>query len=410
MKELYCKTPKLFYIRMIVLPLFFIVFICTVSCGNSVRKSKAGDNAPLESAIVNMDDLSQIRKGTKNIPITINLTHTEDEDLRQLVDAEYEITFETEKDIYIDINSGYYKRYTSGTRFKTEKLAVFEKSENVEYLTVCLDVVNNTNERVSVQELDLNIIESKPDTIPLIYICTTEDQSNSIYFVNESWFDWTGFTFSYSLLKNGEPFNGHYRNSRHIPYFSSYTIINLLPDMKSMGYDFDGLIESLHAPYYAYVTNDEASSDEEINYVQFSITEDDEDFLYFQNKFSPFGLKKDHFGEYVGFATLYGSVKFDDVDFEVDFIAEISLSTSAGFGAVSYENDRFDVKLKSSGSDYMLRYPYTTVIEPYGAEMIKLSVVADKSSSHKFYVDIKNDNGLSIRSKDIYFHYYFPQN
>ena len=140
------------------------------------------------------------------------------------------------------------------------------------------------------------------------------------------------------------------------------------------------------------------------------ITEEDDNFGYFQNRFKPFRLKKGNFDEYVGSATLYGSIKFDDSDFKVDFIAEICLSTSGGFGALSYENDKFDVKLKSSGEDYTIRLPYTTVIEPYGTEMIKLSIKSDKSSLHRFHVDIKNDNGLKIRSKDVHFHHYYPKN
>lgn len=391
--------------------LFFIVVISLVyiSCGNSPKRSSTSDDNRTETAIVKTNNSKGITKEIVDIPVAINLIHTDDEDMRQLVDAEYEVTRETDKDICIDINSIYYKRYTSGARFKADQLAFFENSENVENLTLSLDIVNNTSEKLSIKELDINIIESKPDTIPLIYICTTEKVSNSIYFVNESWFNWKGFTFSYSLLKNGESFDGHYKNKRHVSYFDSYTIINLLPDMISMGYDYDGLKESLKT-HYPYSTDDENSDDWLSKCVVFSITEEDENFHYFQNKFEPFGLKKDKFDEYVGSATLYGSIIFDSVNYKVDFIAEISLSTSAGFGAVSYENDKFDVKLRSFGNDYMLRYPYTTIIEPYGAEMIKLSVVADKSSSHKFQIDIKNDNGLKIKSKEIHFHYYCPKN
>lgn len=391
--------------------LFFIVVISLVyiSCGNSPKRSSTSDDNRTETAIVKTNNSKGITKEIVDIPIAINLIHTDDEDMRQLVDAEYEVKRETDKDICIDINSIYYKRYTSGARFKADQLASFENSENVENLTLSLDIVNNTSEKLSIKELDINIIESKPDTIPLIYICTTEEVSNSIYFVNESWFNWKGFTFSYSLLKNGESFDGHYKKKRHVSYFDSYTIINLLPDMISMGYDYDGLKESLKTNY-PYSTDDENSDDWPSKCVVFSITEEDENFHYFQNKFEPFGLKKDNFDEYVGSATLYGSIIFDNINYKVDFIAEISLSTSAGFGAVSYENDKFDVKLRSFGDDYMLRYPYTTIIEPYGAEMIKLSVVADKSSSHKFQIDIKNDNGLKIKSKEIHFHYYCPKN
>lgn len=60
---------------------------------------------------------------TIDIPIAIFLSHTEEEDMKQLVDAEYEVIRETEKDIYIDINSEYYKNYISGYRFIAPQLA-----------------------------------------------------------------------------------------------------------------------------------------------------------------------------------------------------------------------------------------------------------------------------------------------
>lgn len=385
-----------------------VISMVAVSCGNSSKKNISSEDNQMEANLIGTGGLDEIAEESIDIPVAINLIHTEDEDMKQLVDAEYEVTHETDKDIYIDINSRYYKHYMSGTRFKADQLAFFENSENVEYLTMNLDIVNNTDERLSIKELNIKVDESRPDTIPLIYICTTEEVSNSIYFVNESWFNWKGFTFSYSILKHGESFNGRYKSHCHIPFFSEYKVVNLLPDMKMMGYDFDGLLESLKKRY-SNDNYDDLKESENDGCVMFYITKDDADFDYYQEKFRPFGLKKD-FDEYVGFATLYGSIKFDDSDFKVDFIAEISLSTSAGFGAMSYENDKFDIMLKSSGKDYMLRFPYTTVIEPYGAEMIKLSVKADKSSQHRFHIDIKNDNELSIRSKEIHFHHYFPKN
>ena len=408
-KNCYMKLPFFFTSGMEFLLCLVVLSMVSVSCGNSSKKNTSSDDNQMEANLIGTDGLDEIAEESIDIPIPINLIHTEDEDMKQLVDAEYEVTHETDKDVFIDINSRYYKHYMSGTRFMADKIAVFENSENVEYLTMNLDVVNNTSERLSIKELNIKVDESKPDTTPLIYICTTEEVSNSIYFVNESWLNWKGFTFSYSLMKSGESFDGQYKKKRHIPYFDSYTIIDLLPDMISMGYDYDGLIKSIKT-LYPHSSDDEDTDDVSGKCVELYITEEDDNFGYFQNKFEPFRLKKGDFDEYVGSATLYGSIKFDDSDFKVDFIAEISLSTSGGFGALSYENDKFDVKLQSSGEDYTIRLPYTTVIEPYGTEMIKLSIKADKSSLHRFHVDIKNDNGLKIRSKDVHFHHYYPKN
>ena len=418
MKKLRCtKIIRDFTSTLVFSSFFIVISLVYISCGNSSKKNSTSEDSQMEATIAASNGMEEIIEEYIDIPIAINLSHTEDEDMKQLVDAEYEVTHETDKDIYIDTNSEYYKKYISGHRFMASKLAFFENSENAEYLTMDLDIVNNTNERLSIDELNVIVDESVPDTLPVIYICTTENYSNCIYFVNESWFNWEGFTFSYSILSKNESFGGGYKKHRHISFFDNYTIVDLLPDMKEMGYDFDELVNCikmrnirLNREKNTEWDTDPIVHDEHEHYLGFCINPDDDDFLFFQEKFKPFELKKDIFDEYVGMASLYGSIKFDNSDFVVDFIAEISLSTSGSFGALSYENDKFDVKLKSFGSDYKLQYPYTTVIEPNGTEMIKLTVNADKSSSHKFHVDVKNDNGLKIRSKNIHFHHYYPKN
>lgn len=425
MKELLCTKNRLFFTPTMKLSLHFIVMsLFCVSCGNSSKKSSPSMDSQMEASIImqnsiedSIEDITEDITEDIDIPIAINLSHTEDEDMKQLVDAEYEVIRETDKDMYIDINSDYYKEYFSGHRFMASQLAFFEHSENVEYLTMDLDIVNNTNERLNINELNIIVDESIPDTLPVIYICTTENYSNCIYFVNESWFNWKGFTFSYSILSKDESFDGKYKKHRHITFFDKYAIIDLLPDMKEMGYNYEELVNCIRNRNIRFNRENNTDwdtepidHDEDAHHLTFYINSNDDEFAFFQEKFRPFELREDTFNEYVGTASLYGSIKFDNSDFVVDFIADISLSTSGGFGALSYANDKFDVELKSFGNDYELRYPYTTVIEPYGAEMIKLTVNADKSSSHKFYVDVKNGNGLKIRSKNIHFHHYYPKN
>lgn len=406
--------------------LFSVLIIATTftltACGNSSIKTKNkqnNDNNPVTSSVLSDNALDMILEKSINIPISINLIHTDDEDMKQLVDAEYVVTKETDQDIYIDINSEYYKKYKSGKRFFAPNLAVFEKSENAEFLTLGLDIVNNTKNQLDINEMNLIVAESKPDTIPLIYICTTEEHSNSIYFVNESWFNWGGLTFSYSILEKGESFNGKYKKSKHIPFFNQYTIVNLLPDMMEMGYDFDDLVKSIREYNMKKIKNSDTEwngepweDDEYYSLLHFYIKKEDPDFVYFQSKFWPFELKEDDDieGGCTGIATLYGLLKFDNIDYPIEFIAEISLSTSGEFGGLSYENDSFDVKLKSLGTSYTLRYPYTTVIEPYGSEYVKLTVTADKSSTHRFFIDLKTNNDIRVRSKNIHFHHYFPKN
>lgn len=362
---------------------FFLVLFLLVSCGNN-----SGGTASLIHDGLAESEIS-------DIPISINLAHTEDEYLKQFNPVEYRITKESDKDITIDINSDYYKKYMSGRRFLVPKDAVLS-TEILEYLTLNMDVVNNTDNKLDISGLEICVDESEPDSEPFVYIRTSEDMSNSISFINGSWFNWQGFTFSYRILKRGESFDGNYNKRKHISFFDNYITIDLLPDMKELGYDFDGLLQrgliscnyQEDGRYHVFYEGESSSM---------------------RNVFAPFEVKKVDEYNSEGYATLYGTIQFDNSDVKIDFIAKVSLFTD-GLGAVSYENDRFDVQLKSSGTNYVLKYPYTTVIEPHGAEMVKLVVSAKQSSHHNFYIRLRNGNDLNIRTKDIHFHHFFPKN
>ncbi len=350
------------------------------------------------------------------LPISISLFHS---DVVEEYDiTKYNITSETEDAISIDIHPRYCDTYLSGTRFEARKSMVFWRSEEVEYLTMNLDIANHTKDSLSINELNLIVNESKPDSVPIVYICTTEYFSNYIQFVNASWFDWKGFTFSYTILKKGETFNGEYQRSQHVPYFDDSVRINLLPDMEEMGYDFEGLVAAIRernierkkGDYAEWEVNPIRQDDyRHLLLLLREYDDDDDDLQFLQDKFSPFELKLGNYWDYEGTATLYGTLQFDDTDFSVDFIAEISLCTHGDTADVRYENDEYNVALKSHGSNYTLKYPYTTVIEPYGRDTIQLSVIAEKPSTHTFHIDVKNDNGYHIRSKDIHFHHYYPK-
>lgn len=129
MKHFYNMTFKHLYMQMLILFLYFLVCMCAISCGNSSQKTKVRSKSSLTENSVNTNVLNLIRKEKNDIPVAINISHTEDEDIRQLLDAEYEITLETDDDIYIDINSDYYNRYSSGTRFRADQLAFLKRAK-----------------------------------------------------------------------------------------------------------------------------------------------------------------------------------------------------------------------------------------------------------------------------------------
>lgn len=337
----------------------------------------------------------------------------------------FKIKNEIEDTLFIDATSWYYDQYVSGHRFKVGQAVKsdFEKYRGL--LNLEMDVVNNSENKLDIEELELCVEKSEPDTLPFIYIYTAYDISNTISFNNESWFDWSGFTFSYSILKDNEEFDNVYRQKKYLKYFETDTTINLLPNLLELGYDFKKICrecDKQHSAKFDYKSyqnlcddkvNFKSQNTETERYDCICLQYDAEDYRRKKDKliqlFSPFSVVE-HFSSYEGRAKLFGKIEFDNTDFKIEFEADIVLSTDCGFGAGGWENDRFDVELRTSDTNYTLRYPYTTVIEPYGAEMVKLRVNAKKSSNHLFYISLKNGNDLNIRSKNVKLHYLSPPN
>lgn len=396
---------------------FFLILLSSFLFSLISCDSKKNENHQTLNASV-IPDVSKQESIQIDIPISVNLKHTGDAEYLPENYGKYKIIKETENTISIDVEEDYYSRYTSGRRFNTDLWAFYDGGFTfVENLTLNLDIVNNSDQTLDISQLDVVVDESSIDLMPVIHICTTKTKSNSITFVNDSWFNWKGMTFSYSLLKDGEKFDGKYKKSKYIPYFEDELTFDLLPDMKEMGYNLDRLIQAIKM----YDQNREKGNIEKNYnpwiiedgdaYLNFAIRKDDPKFQALNNMFNPFSLKNGDMDddEYEGAATLYGTLKFDNSNFKFDFIATVSLSFVGDLGAGSYENDRFNVKLRPEGKNYTIEFPYTTVIKPYGTEMVTLTLFVPKSSNHKFSIEAKNNNNLIIRSKDIYFHNYSPK-
>lgn len=427
------KCDKLLSGLIVVSTIMLSLFIC--SCHHS--KNDIPKNVDSLDSILQRE-LIALLADTKTPPVDIPINIRVEKDILEddmmwyiskkegLKNMTFKIKNEIEDTLFIDATSWYYDQYVSGHRFKVEQDLLHSCEKYRGLLNLEMDVVNNSENKLDIEELDLYVEKSELDTLPFIYIFTAYDISNTISFINQSWFNWGGFTFSYSILKDNEVFDKVYRRKRYIKYFDNDTTINLLPDLIGLGYDFKKICRehdkrnsksSAEFDYKSYqnLCNDKVNfkSQNSEGYECICLCYDAEEYRREKDKliqlFSPFSIEK-CFSSFEGRAKLFGKIEFDNTDFKIEFEADIVLSTECGFGASSWENDRFDVELRTSDTNYTLRYPYTTVIEPYGAEMVKLRVNAKKSSNHLFYVSLKNGNGLNVRSKIIKLHYLSPPN
>ena len=421
MKSLYFFTSGIAFLLCLV-----VISMAFVSCGNSSKKNTSSDDNQMEADLIETGGFDEIVEAPIDIPISITVSNFPKEWKKKWF-LGFMVKDEDDNAIYIDTTSPFYNDYVSGRRFQVPCYPfVGDGIESMEYLMLDIDIVNNTSQRIDVNELDFVVESSKMDSLPYLYIITESSISNTISFYNASWINWGGVSFMYSILKKGESFDGIYKEKRHLDYFENDTIIDLLPDLLNMGYDFakvcinadkeddeddkefnlDQFKERLNLPYvFSKWTNYEKENKYET--IIFSYQKDEDSF---SPLFIPFETERDEECRLRGIANLYGKIKFDNFNYEVDFTAKIVLSDYGEYGAGSNLDDHFDIELKPQSDNYKLRYPYTTVIESYGAERISLIVKVNKSSNHIFYLNLKNGNGLNIRSKKIHVHYMSPRN
>lgn len=405
--------------------LLFICLCCIVA---------SGCNRPHSLKNITSQLSNSRQSDWADIVIGVNLVHPCE------VDMEYSISKETDDSIYITSSCSYYDAYASGERFKAPLLTMFEESK--ENLTVQLDIVNNNDTPLDIEEKMIDVDKSIPDSTPRIFVCTEYNCSNTITFINDSWYNWKGFTFRYTILRKGEEFDGKYQYHSHIDYFEFSKRFNLLPELMKLGYDFRNvcrqfgdfssfekynprdcqrMIDKGHGFYEGCEDNQYitmccermfASSDTlsgicfpfevtKVNYIgEDEYTEDNDEYTDDDDTST--------LHAYEGRARLYGRLEFDDCDFSVDFVAKISLFHYCG-GAGVGENDRFHVELHTNDSNYQLRYPFTTVIEPYGTEMLTLIIRVPQASYHNLRFVFPNGNDKLIRSKDIFLHSINPR-
>ncbi len=431
--------------------LTFILLVLSLLC--SACNNNNASHSPLGTEVENFVSLFKYDDST-DVPLYLNVEKQFEDFLEAEVQYDdfmgFKVVGEDEKTIRIDVDNKYYDLYTSAGRFKAPATVWFEYPY-AENLNLQIDIVNNKPFPLDIEDLIVVVERSEPDTIPFVYICTEEEKSGTISFYNGSWFNWGGFTFDYSILKKGERFNGKYKSTRHIDFFERDSVINLVPELIGMGYDFKRICQLVSkldgVPFDAKAFNKVCDPEFDFRIPDNVVDAEGEHWDYVSdykdillcgigsvvkskkeamNLFFPFETdfgdtetsdqqsERDEFSLRLelscmtAYATLYGKITFDNTNYSVDFIARVSLKGVCGRGAGGWENEKFDIMLQGNNSDYHLRLPYTTVIAPNATEMVKLAVKAPISSNHKMYIFLNNGNDLNIRSKDILLHYMLP--
>ena len=343
--------------------LFFVLFLATVSCGK--KEASRGDN--------------NLATSKQELVETGGATETANSILvpMKLISSAFKIDNETDSVITIEPCTPYYKEWISNKRMEIPCLCY--NGDILDCPKLDVYITNNTDQTISVSSLEFMVKESKIDDLPYIDIsdnCTSPP--NCLSLRNESWFNWGTMYLDYSILRKGEKFNGKYKGQKTIPYFEDVLDVDFTQDLAKMGLNINYLKER----DYFHLDPEEFTPNEMLKV------------------FHPFEVDEEGFGIF----KIYGRIRFSKSKFTKEFYGYLDI-TPFGEGAANEESDKFDVKLEYDKKNYSISYPYNTVLRPGDNERVKLKLNCPRSSNHRFYISINNDNGLVMRTKDIQMHF-----
>lgn len=366
--------------------------IMTASCGNKTQdkhKEKAR----------NQTDISV---ETKFIPHEITSSAGDG--------MTYVLKEESDGKLVISPTSGYFDKYVSKDRMELGIANEGEWCDDLNYPQIEIVITNNSKEILNVNSLKVMVDRSKPDNLPYLFIFQNEDISNSIFIWNEAWFDWGNIIFDYAILRKGESFGGSYDRRLTLPYFKDYLVIDFYNDLIDMGYRpaFDNQYEDRDISWIKqkYMICGNGSDFSHLNLPFFDVHDElfdakDAVDLFYPFEFSTIEDSDGSVRQAFGFALFYGRLSFTKSDFTKEIKGVIFLSPPGIGGAEMELNEEYDVLLKYDEDNYIIDKPYITSIAPGEAERIRLTLKCPKSSKHRFFLKIENENGLDIRSKDI---------
>ena len=339
---------------------FVLILLAFVSCSKKQSSNEGGDSSLTDERVM-------------TAPL-------------KLSSSSFTIESETDDEIVIGPCTPYYKEWMSNDRIELKSEPVLGYCDSIDYPIIDVYLTNNTDHAIVFNSLDFIVREIVIDDIPYIYLFDTQSRgeelgSNRILMKNESWSDWGVMHFDYSIMKRGESFDGTYKNRKDIPYFDDEYLVDFTQDLVGMGLDMSFLYENDWCPF-------------EVG--DYSVEE-------LLNIFYPFEIEEAVY-EYFVFARIYGKISFTKSNFTKEFYGPIYI-TPFGGGAADDFDDIFDVELDYDRRDYTVRFPYSTTLKPGDNESVRLTLKCPRSSNHKFYISINNDNGLTMRTKDVKMHY-----
>lgn len=278
---------------------------------------------------------------------------------------------------------------------------------NIHYPILDVSLVNNSSQTILVDELLIEVEDSHADSNPFVIISET---GGCLTLEDRGWNPWESASLSFTLLPEGQPFDGTYRFNVPIlstdidPESPGIITIPLYDYFVKSGIDFDSIStcsivykqEGTDIPFWNSYTEDESALDSlrsilspvKLKTELYDETDDNGDFVTNTHYEDPYLM-------------LYGELTFDNGStYKVG--GHVRFMTDEGLGAVAaYCSRVFDVKLKTSGWNYRIKYPVSHYLRAGDVDRIAIQIDADRTSYHTLRVRLHNVNQIDIQTDPI---------
>ena len=287
---------------------------------------------------------------------------------------------------------------------------------NLHYPVLDVSLVNNSSNTILVDELLIEVEESRVDDHPFLVI---EETGGHLNLDDRGWKSWQKAVLRFSLLAENQSFDGAYKFE--IPILSSSVDpelgvidIPMYDYLVKSGIDFEKLCSSSLVykqgegeipDWNGFYFDEDEESSSEINYAALDSLKR---ILAPVQLHESYITSVDEDGQEVRslcfadpYMVLYGELVFDDeASFKVG--GHVRVLSSIAWGAPYLSCSRvFDVKLRDEGRNYTIKYPVSHYLKAGDVDRIAIQLDADKTSYHKFRVRLQNVNQIDIQTEPI---------
>jgi hypothetical protein len=305
--------------------------------------------------------------------------------------------------ISIQPNLGYLTLFRNGGPIVPLEYVMSPCPFKWDFPSLDIKVLNNQSTALFLNEVVLDVIESRPDLAPLFAIKkdTQQRHPGELHLVNEGC-DLTDLNISFRLspgkIENSLSAAPPFRHTISVPLLEDHAEVEVTNAFRSEGVDIDGLVLLSNAKWESgMLVATKADGTVE------GMTEPEMQERWVRC-LGPFR-------EEVG--TLSGEISFttpDDIQRKVvKFDAPVYLSNKNRLGIRRPPSYKYDTAFDVQGADYQKRVQISQSLDPGTADRFTIQVAVGRSSFHRFRATLRDLTGRVLESLPIEMNCFVPR-